>query len=105
MHACMQDQLILFMALAEGESRMLCTEPTMHTRTAVAIVTQLLPGVTFSIEPAALWLDPSPHPSGSNASTSNVMPTGRGVIQEDQNHQQRGRGLWLIRCQGAGWRA
>lgn len=28
----LQDQLIVFMALAEGTSSMLCNEPTLHTR-------------------------------------------------------------------------
>ena len=31
----LQDQLIIFMALADGTSRMRCTEPTLHTRTAM----------------------------------------------------------------------
>ena len=31
----MQDQLIIFMALAQGTSRMSCGEPSLHTRTAM----------------------------------------------------------------------
>eukprot|EP01025_Chloroclados_australasicus_P038026 TRINITY_DN3893_c0_g1_i1.p1 TRINITY_DN3893_c0_g1~~TRINITY_DN3893_c0_g1_i1.p1 ORF type:complete len:468 (+),score=43.13 TRINITY_DN3893_c0_g1_i1:260-1663(+) len=38
----MQDQLIIFMALAEGESRLLCSEPTMHTQTAINVCQQLM---------------------------------------------------------------
>jgi RNA 3'-terminal phosphate cyclase (ATP) len=51
----LQDQLIVFMALASGRSSMLCGEPTMHTRTGIAIAEQLLPAVRFTIEalPAA----------------------------------------------------
>ena len=37
----LQDQLIVFMALAEGQSTMLCTEPTLHTRTAMVVAEQL----------------------------------------------------------------
>ncbi|DBA82643.1 TPA: hypothetical protein ACH3X1_006890 [Trebouxia sp. C0004] len=37
----LQDQLIIFMALAEGESKMFCTEPTLHTRTAMVVAEQL----------------------------------------------------------------
>lgn len=37
----LQDQLIIFMALAEGESMVSCTEPTLHTRTAMVIAEQL----------------------------------------------------------------
>jgi RNA 3'-terminal phosphate cyclase (ATP) len=39
----MQDQLIIFMALAKGSSSMLCGELTLHTRTALSIAEQLLP--------------------------------------------------------------
>lgn len=37
----LQDQLIIFMALGEGESKILCTEPTLHTRTAMVVAEQL----------------------------------------------------------------
>uniref|UniRef100_A0A383VKH4 Uncharacterized protein n=1 Tax=Tetradesmus obliquus TaxID=3088 RepID=A0A383VKH4_TETOB len=67
-----QDQLILFMALAGGSSSMLCSEPTLHTRTAIAVVQQLLPQVQFSISKQA-------------AGTC-------------------GKQLYIIRCQGAGWK-
>ncbi len=42
-HVCcrLQDQLIIFMALADGESSMTCGEPTLHTRTAMVIAEQL----------------------------------------------------------------
>jgi RNA 3'-terminal phosphate cyclase (ATP) len=48
-YARLQDQLIIFMALAGGSSSMLCNEPTLHTRTAIAVVQQLLPQAQFSI--------------------------------------------------------
>ena len=35
-----QDQLVVFMALAAGTSRLLCGEPTLHTRTALAVARQ-----------------------------------------------------------------
>lgn len=37
----MQDQLIIFMAEADGRSQMLCGELTLHTRTAIAVAQQL----------------------------------------------------------------
>lgn len=37
----LQDQIIIFMALAEGASKILCTEPTQHTRTAMVVAEQL----------------------------------------------------------------
>jgi RNA 3'-terminal phosphate cyclase (ATP) len=45
----MQDQLVIFMGLAAGDSQMLCCEPTLHTRTAIAVVEQMLPGARFSV--------------------------------------------------------
>lgn len=37
----LQDQLIIYMALADGHSVISCGEPTLHTRTAIAIAEQL----------------------------------------------------------------
>ena len=37
----MQDQIIIFMALAAGQSSVLCGELTLHTRTAIAVAEQL----------------------------------------------------------------
>jgi RNA 3'-terminal phosphate cyclase (ATP) len=46
----MQDQLIIFMALAEGVSRIRTNELTLHTKTAIHY-TQVLTGVKFDIKP------------------------------------------------------
>jgi RNA 3'-terminal phosphate cyclase (ATP) len=53
----MQDQLIVFMALARGTSRMLCGAPTLHTRTAIAVAQQLT-GAEFHVQERGnnLWL-------------------------------------------------
>ncbi|MEW5312456.1 MAG: hypothetical protein WDW38_004089 [Sanguina aurantia] len=39
----MQDQLILYMALAAGTSFLMCEEPSLHTRTAMVVAESLLP--------------------------------------------------------------
>jgi RNA 3'-terminal phosphate cyclase (ATP) len=44
----MQDQLILFMALADGVSRIRCGELTLHTKTAIHFC-QVLTGAKFSV--------------------------------------------------------
>ncbi len=37
--ACrLEDQLIVFMALAEGKSVMTCSPPSLHTRTAMVYI-------------------------------------------------------------------
>lgn len=47
-----QDQLIVFMALAEGRSRIRCSYPlTMHTISAIDICSRLT-GATFTIQPS-----------------------------------------------------
>lgn len=72
----MQDQLILFMALAEGRSSMLCGELTLHTRTAMSIAEQLLPGVKFAV--SAL--------SGADAADAKAQE----------------KCLYMVQCTGAG---
>jgi len=39
----------VFMALARGESRMLCRMPSLHTRTAIAVAQQLT-GARFDVK-------------------------------------------------------
>ena len=47
----------MFMALAQGTSRMLCRAPTLHTRTAIAVAQQLS-GSRLHVEERGndLWL-------------------------------------------------
>lgn len=45
----LQDQLIIFMALAKGTSRMVCGPPELHTRTAAVIAAQLTKA-TFEVK-------------------------------------------------------
>ncbi|PRW59938.1 RNA 3 -terminal phosphate cyclase [Chlorella sorokiniana] len=67
----LQDQLVIFMALAQGRSRVLTGEPTLHTRTA-CMVAEALTGARFTVAPA---------------------PAAPGQAQRP--------GLWLIECEGA----
>ena len=46
-----QDQIVLFMALAEGRSVVRCGPVTLHTETAMYVTEQLI-GVKFTIKPA-----------------------------------------------------
>jgi RNA 3'-terminal phosphate cyclase (ATP) len=47
----LQDQLVVFMALAEGESEILTMEPTLHTRTAIAVA-EALTAAQFEVKKA-----------------------------------------------------
>ncbi len=53
----LEDQLIIFMALASGTSRMLCQQPTLHTRTAMVVAEQLT-SAKFTViqQNPRLWL-------------------------------------------------
>lgn len=54
---CAPLQLIIFMALASGRSRMLCGELTLHTRTAM-VVAEALTACKFKVHEreGGLWL-------------------------------------------------
>lgn len=79
----MQDQLIVFMALAQGRSSMLCSELTMHTRTAIAIAEQLLSAVHFSIRTL-------PVSTGADSAGSSKLAAHDAQL------------LYLVECTGAG---
>jgi RNA 3'-terminal phosphate cyclase (ATP) len=44
-----QDQLIIFMALAEGSSEMVTGSLTLHTQTAIWIAEEMIDGVKFEV--------------------------------------------------------
>jgi len=46
----MQDQLIIYMALAKGESRMLAGPLTLHTQTAIHIAETIAKVITVFLE-------------------------------------------------------
>jgi len=77
----LQDQLIIFMALAENRSKLVTGPITLHTRTAIHFV-EVMSGVKFHIK--RLELD-------SSESLVN--------IQDDINWDE---GLYLIECEGIG---
>mmetsp|Transcript_14923 Transcript_14923/g.16999 ORF Transcript_14923/g.16999 Transcript_14923/m.16999 type:complete len:114 (-) Transcript_14923:11-352(-) len=46
----LQDQLILYMTLAEGVSEIVTNSLTPHTRTAIWLASQMVPSVRFEIK-------------------------------------------------------
>jgi RNA 3'-terminal phosphate cyclase (ATP) len=74
------------MALATGTSRMLCGEPTLHARTAMVVAEAMLPGVKFTVTPAAA--------PGSRGGGGGGSGGGGGVGASEQ--------LYLVECRGAG---
>lgn len=108
-----QDQLILYMALAEGESEVLVGSLTLHTKTAIAVA-QELTGTKFNVVPYCRAQEveipnvlfnenldeaaPSneneddPYGAGNNNTTENV-PYGE---------SERAVGPYLVQCIGYG---
>ncbi|CAG8564722.1 11504_t:CDS:10 [Ambispora leptoticha] len=80
----LQDQLIIFMALARGKSQLLIGEPTLHTRTAIHYA-QIMTGVRFEVSKFS-------NNDNSTAVSSNIIEQG----QEDSHE------LYLIECEGIG---
>jgi RNA 3'-terminal phosphate cyclase (ATP) len=82
----MQDQLIVFMALAKGESVMMCQELTLHTRTAIEVCREMLTDdVEFEVTgPCAAAVEEG----GGGELFAGALP--------------KCRRQWTIKCRGAG---
>ena len=89
----LQDQLIIYMALADGVSEIITGCLTLHTRTAIDISEQMT-GATFEVK----RLD--------EAATEGVGFTSASAHKDAQEHIYGAKGLitgrHLIRCQGIG---
>lgn len=88
----LQDQLILYMALADGTSELVTGSLTQHTQTAIWVAEQVVPGVKFEV----VRLDDSEEEKQRTKESSNV---------ENNMYGQEGRisGRHLIRCKGIGF--
>ncbi|KAK9804948.1 hypothetical protein WJX73_002284 [Symbiochloris irregularis] len=89
----MQDQIIIFMALASQPSQVACGEPSLHTRTAM-VVAEMLTGCSFRVLP----------PSGSQRAhlihckpKSGSQPASSGSLS-DQRYQIDGISRLMARC-------
>ena len=80
--AWLQDQLVIFMALAAGTSRVLTGEPTSHTRTAVALVERLT-AAKFTL--SEVEVQAAAGAAGAAGVAGEARPP-----------------LWLLECCGAG---
>jgi RNA 3'-terminal phosphate cyclase len=80
------DQLILFMALAAGESRILCNAPTsitsLHLETAIQLCSRLT-GATFKVEP-------QPTPMSPDVDSCPRLVTCLGSSPSSTSRRQRG---------------
>lgn len=99
----MQDQLIIYMALAKGTSRMLCGELTLHTRTAIAVAQQLTAARFTVTRQDRTPTQQQQHQGQQRRPGSNP----RCSSDREAAHNSQGAGpgdLWLVECEGAGIR-
>eukprot|EP00536_Pseudo-nitzschia_multiseries_P009760 jgi/Psemu1/201609/e_gw1.282.52.1 len=93
----LQDQLILYMALAEGVSEVVTNSLTLHTRTAIWVASQMLPSVRFQV--AKL---------GRTEEQEQIIYDETDLLSDAtaRNEDISGRipGLHRIRCHGIGFR-
>jgi RNA 3'-terminal phosphate cyclase (ATP) len=86
----LQDQLVIFMAVASGTSSVLCGDLTLHTRTAIAVVQQLLPEAEVTITQITGAEAGAGGSSGSYSCSSSSSSSNPGKV------------LYMVRCRGAG---
>jgi hypothetical protein len=124
----MRAQLIIFMALAGGRSRLrVGLAPTLHTRSAMAVAAALIPGVAFRLlRSPRQTLSPVPLSDGSSGLVgSKACEIGNGGCGQDNTLEPAGdsaarvqgrqlglqkadktetaeSGGWVIECSGGG---
>ena len=95
----LQDQLIIFMALAHGTSEMITGPLSLHTKTAISHATEIC-GASFDVEQLP---DVA---SSASASASPGVDAGAGADEEAAPiYGQVGKdpGRFMIRCRGIGF--
>jgi RNA 3'-terminal phosphate cyclase (ATP) len=85
----LQDQLIFYMALANGTSEIVVNGVTMHTHTAIWLAEQLCEGVRFEM----IKLQSN---TNELKNMSEILP------RIDSHREGKTKGLHLIRCHGIG---
>jgi hypothetical protein len=93
--------MVIFMALAEGESRMLCGPLTLHTETAIHIA-QRLTGATFQVLHGARSRDQW-SVTTMMMSTMSWLPLTT-MMPRQVKPSPGSQNSWLITCQGIGLR-
>jgi RNA 3'-terminal phosphate cyclase (ATP) len=90
----LQDQLIIYMALASGTSEFTCNGFTLHTQTAIWLAKKLCTDVEFDI----MKLDEE-----NDGAVRLLTTVSANVDLNDTTTHERIPGLHLIRCRGIGY--
>mmetsp|Transcript_20137 Transcript_20137/g.42624 ORF Transcript_20137/g.42624 Transcript_20137/m.42624 type:complete len:212 (-) Transcript_20137:135-770(-) len=97
----LQDQLILYMALAGGVSEVVTNSLTLHTRTAIWLTSWMLPSVRFQVTKLGAKEDDELGRDGTNLLPPQPPSENDHKINEDVSG--RIPGLHRIRCYGIGF--
>lgn len=89
----LQDQLIIYMALAGGVSEIVCNSFTMHTKTAIWLATQMLPSARFKVTKVGMADE-----NTSNNEEEDLLE----ALLADTSLQDDASGCYRIRCHGIG---
>jgi RNA 3'-terminal phosphate cyclase (ATP) len=95
----LQDQLILYMALADGISEIITNSLTLHTQTAIWLASKMIPSVHFEVTKLGI---------GEHDAQCREGRDGRQTAQVDANCMDDGSGKKIlgchrIRCYGTGF--
>ncbi|KAG2496516.1 hypothetical protein HYH03_005340 [Edaphochlamys debaryana] len=121
----MQDQLVVWMALGSGTSRVAMSPPSLHTRTAMVVAEALLPGVRFRLRRPGAAGDEAAEAVGGSEGEEGVKKGGGSGAAGGGGKGKKGKGgkggggggreegygqespyeggVWLVECDGAGW--
>ena len=97
----LQDQLILYMALAGGVSEIVTNSLTLHTRTAIWLTSRMLPSVRFQVTKLGVKEDDERGRDGTNLLPPQPPSENDHIINEDVPGRIPGR--HRIRCYGIGF--
>ena len=95
----LQDQLILYMALADGVSEIVTNSLTLHTKTAIWLASKMLPKVSFEI--TNLGTVEQDAKTTGRLNTTELMPPS--INDKDRRIGERIPGRHRIRCHGIGF--
>lgn len=93
----MQDQLVIFMALAKGTSRVLTGPLTLHTKTAIWVA-QKMTAAKFRLITADQYAATGSAAVGELSAHEDLLWAEHGAAPDCQGHARQ----WILECVGAG---
>jgi len=101
---CLQDQLILYMALADGISEIVTNSLTPHAQTAIWLASKMLPSARFEVTKEEVADDNHAQQTRGRGGGSEAAPVA-GIDYSNDIIGKRIPGCHRIRCHGIGFRS